>query len=39
MQAWEGANTPEATRKVVEDELKRFKLVSERTGIKILGSG
>jgi tripartite-type tricarboxylate transporter receptor subunit TctC len=37
MQAWEGANTPEATRKVVEDELKRFKLVSERTGIKILG--
>ena len=37
MQAWEDVNTPEATRKIVEQELKRFKLVSDRTGIKISG--
>lgn len=36
MQAWEGANTPESTRAIVEAELGR-KLVSERTGIKISG--
>jgi tripartite-type tricarboxylate transporter receptor subunit TctC len=37
MRAWEGPNTPGTTRKIVEDELSRFKRVSERTGIKIQG--
>jgi hypothetical protein len=37
MQAWEDVNTPETTRKIVEQELKRFKLVSDRTAIKISG--
>jgi tripartite-type tricarboxylate transporter receptor subunit TctC len=37
MRAWEGPNTPASTRKIVEDELQRFKRVSERTGIKIQG--
>jgi tripartite-type tricarboxylate transporter receptor subunit TctC len=37
MQAWEGANTPETTRAIVEAELKRFRAVGERTGIKISG--
>ena len=37
MRAWEGPNTPATTRKIVEDELSRFKRVSERTGLKIQG--
>jgi len=37
MLAWEGPNTPDTTRKIVEDELKRFKLIAERTKIKIQG--
>jgi tripartite-type tricarboxylate transporter receptor subunit TctC len=37
MQAWEGPNKPEDVRKVVETELKRFREISARTGIKISG--
>ena len=37
MRAWEGPNTPGTTRKIVEEELSRFKRVSERTGLKIQG--
>lgn len=37
MQAWTGANTPESTRAIVEAELKRFRSIGERTGIKITG--
>ena len=37
MRAWEGPNTPATTRNVVENELSRFKRVSERTGLKIQG--
>jgi len=37
MRAWEGPNTPATTRNVIEDELSRFKRVSERTGLKIQG--
>ena len=37
MQAWEGLNTPESSRDIVERELKRFAAIGERTGIKISG--
>ena len=37
MVAWEGANTPELARRVVAAELDRFRLFSDRTGIKIQG--
>lgn len=37
MQAWNGPNTPESTRAVVDAELKRFRAIGERTGIKISG--
>ncbi len=37
MQVWEGANTPGSTRAVVETELRRFKEIAQRTGIKISG--
>lgn len=37
MQAWEGLNTPDSTRVIVETELKRFKEVADRTGIRIHG--
>ena len=37
MQAWDGANTPESSRDIVETELKRFAAIGERTGIKING--
>lgn len=37
MQAWEGDNTPETTRRIVETELKRFAEISARTGIRIAG--
>jgi tripartite-type tricarboxylate transporter receptor subunit TctC len=35
MQAWTGPNTPATTRAIVQAELKRFKEVSQRTGIRI----
>ena len=37
MQAWNGQNTPESSRVIVETELKRFAAIGERTGIKISG--
>lgn len=37
MQAWDGPNTPESSRDIVERELKRFAAIGERTGIKIIG--
>ena len=37
MQAWEGANTPDSTRGIVETELARFRRIGERTGIRITG--
>ncbi|TDR88073.1 Bug family tripartite tricarboxylate transporter substrate binding protein [Enterovirga rhinocerotis] len=37
MAAWEGPNTPDSTRAIVERELKRFKEIGERTGIQIMG--
>ena len=37
MQAWDGPNTPESARDIVETELKRFAAIGERTGIKISG--
>lgn len=37
MQPWDGTNTPESTRALVEQEFKRFKAVSAKTGIKITG--
>ncbi len=37
MAAWDGANTPQTTKAIVETELRRFREVSERTGIKITG--
>ena len=37
MQAWDGPNTPESARGIVETELKRFAAIGERTGIKITG--
>lgn len=37
MEAWNGINTPESTRGIVQTELNRFKEVGERTGIKITG--
>ena len=37
MRAWEGENTPETTRRIVETELKRFREISARTGIRIAG--
>lgn len=37
MQAWDGPNTPESSRDIVESELKRFAAIGERTGIKISG--
>ena len=37
MQAWDGPNTPESTRALVEQELKRFRQISAKTGIKITG--
>jgi tripartite-type tricarboxylate transporter receptor subunit TctC len=37
MQAWDGPNTPESSRDIVETELKRFTTIGERTGIKISG--
>ena len=37
MDAWEGPNTPETTRAIVETELKRFREIASRTGIRIMG--
>lgn len=37
MTAWTGTNTPESTRGIVDTELKRFKTIGEKTGIKITG--
>jgi tripartite-type tricarboxylate transporter receptor subunit TctC len=37
MQAWDGTNTPDSARAIVETELKRFRSIGERTGIKISG--
>ena len=37
MQAWTGANTPDSARAIVDIELKRFRAIGERTGIKITG--
>lgn len=37
MEAWTGLNTPEAAVRLVETELKRFKAIAERTGIRISG--
>ena len=37
MQAWDGPNTPESSRDIVDRELKRFAAIGERTGIKISG--
>jgi tripartite-type tricarboxylate transporter receptor subunit TctC len=37
MQAWDGPNTSESSRDIVERELKRFAAIGERTGIKISG--
>ncbi len=37
MQAWEGANTPDSTRAIVETELARFREIGARTGIRITG--
>ena len=37
MQAWDGPNTPESSRDIVDGELKRFAAIGERTGIKISG--
>lgn len=35
MQAWDGPNTPDSTRAIVQAELNRFKEISARTGIRI----
>ncbi|QCI65909.1 Bug family tripartite tricarboxylate transporter substrate binding protein [Phreatobacter stygius] len=37
MEAWAGVNTPHAARELVEAELRRFKAIAERTGIRISG--
>ena len=37
MQAYEGENTPQATRTIVEQENRRFRDIAARTGIKIIG--
>jgi tripartite-type tricarboxylate transporter receptor subunit TctC len=37
MQAWNGPNTPDSTRVIVDTELKRFKSIGEKTRIKITG--
>ena len=37
MQAWDGPNTPESARTIVETELQRFTSIGQRTGIKITG--
>ena len=37
MQAWDGPNTSESARTIVETELQRFTSIGQRTGIKITG--
>jgi tripartite-type tricarboxylate transporter receptor subunit TctC len=37
MEAWSGPNAPDAALRLVEAELKRFKQIAERTGIRISG--